>query len=746
MAKTPKKMSDYSHTCSCDHAAPGCPAGSTCADTHASTCFDADCKHGTYEVPVALQPSGTYTAPVTFEVPTTVPEVTTADCQCAPDDPFCRTPAPPAIEVTITENPELVADTDDLCDDPLRLALDGADAIFASELAALSTPLGACSPAPGVVVSATGEITYTGDTVDAFDTMDLDTINGLLAQIEDTLYDNPSAITGKARADYLTAHDALTMRKVSLEWAGRATEEEKPAEPAAPAATITVDTTEFEASLAEAENSIIVQQINKLQKVHAEITERYHVVNRAGNVHQATFLRAALHAIENDLELLRDGKIPALHVIDDAASVADDRAAWAFAFELALASENMELINRCVSALAPLNAQRKEVWDYDAIGILVRLFSRYGPASPITHDVLGWLEFQLVNSAQHPSLKQNALDRMIQRRDTAMPVLRRIIQLARNAKRPIVPLTPHNTGFTTAAGIVGAVKALIGLTDEDVEAYHEIAYPPTDTAYCTIDPCLDSVDLCADDALTERIAATPPSSDASIARCKQAIELCTGFLRGYEHSLNEVNQRLSDEGITHRERTRLFKEKTHWHGVMNDFAQRIMEWEIILARKLAEGGEEGLIAGDTDGTAAASYVNLTDAPETLNDDGMVMGTEAIVPLSDTERAMTVIVFDRLQRYIHETAVAKGWWDKERNDGEMIALCHAELSEALESLRHGDPPSDHIPDFSGAEEEFADVFVRMLDMCGGRGLRFALALLDKLDFNAGRPYKHGGKLF
>jgi NTP pyrophosphatase (non-canonical NTP hydrolase) len=185
---------------------------------------------------------------------------------------------------------------------------------------------------------------------------------------------------------------------------------------------------------------------------------------------------------------------------------------------------------------------------------------------------------------------------------------------------------------------------------------------------------------------------------------------------------------------------------THWQGVVDDFTQRLTEWETLLARKLAEQGEEGLIAGDTDGTVAASYVNLTDAPETLNDEGLVVGTAAIVPLSDTERAMTVIVFDRLQRYIHETAVAKGWWDKERNDGEMIALCHAELSEALESLRHGDPPSDHIPDFSGAEEEFADVFVRMLDMCGGRGLRFALALLDKLDFNAGRPYKHGGKLF
>jgi NTP pyrophosphatase (non-canonical NTP hydrolase) len=675
---------------------------------------------------------------VTFEVSTTVPEVTTDDCQCAPDDPFCRTPAPSAVEVTINANPEFIAELAALDNDPLRAAVGGAYDVLTKEKPA-------DAPVPSVTFSAAGDMLYNGEAVGAIDEMDLDTVHVLRDAITETLYGSPLLVAEGNRNPYFAAHDKLTMRMIML----GPVDKDIPAEPVQAAdltTTISVDTTEFVASLAEAENTVIVQQINKLQKVHAEITERYHVVNRAGNVHQATFLRAALRAIENDLELLRDGKIPALHVIDDAASIADDRAAWAFAFELALASESMELINRCVSALAPLNAQRKEVWDYDAIGTLVRLFSRYGPASPITHDVLGWLEFQLVNSAQHPSLNQKALERMIQRRDTAMPVLRRIIQLARNAKRPIVPLVPQSTGFTTAAGIVGAVKALLGMTDEDVEAYHELAYPSADTAYCTIDPCLDGVDLCADDALTERIAATPPPSDASIARCMMGVNTCKGMIRGYSKSLYRVTQQLDEEPLTPARRASLTKELTHWQGVVDDFTQRLTEWETLLARKLAEQGEEGLIAGDTDGTVAASYVNLTDAPETLNDEGLVVGTAAIVPLSDTERAMTVIVFDRLQRYIHETAVAKGWWDKERNDGEMIALCHAELSEALESLRHGDPPSDHIPDFSGAEEEFADVFVRMLDMCGGRGLRFALALLDKLDFNAGRPYKHGGKLF
>lgn len=109
-------------------------------------------------------------------------------------------------------------------------------------------------------------------------------------------------------------------------------------------------------------------------------------------------------------------------------------------------------------------------------------------------------------------------------------------------------------------------------------------------------------------------------------------------------------------------------------------------------------------------------------------------------------AEAILFIQEIGKIVHEIAKSKGWWDADRNDGELIALMHSELSEVLEGLRHGNPPSEHIPAFNAAEEELADVIIRILDMGEARGWRIPEAIFAKMEFNAQREHRHGGKKF
>lgn len=92
---------------------------------------------------------------------------------------------------------------------------------------------------------------------------------------------------------------------------------------------------------------------------------------------------------------------------------------------------------------------------------------------------------------------------------------------------------------------------------------------------------------------------------------------------------------------------------------------------------------------------------------------------------------------------HGLAKRAGWWNdpatgelKDRNDGEMIALMHSELSEALEGLRKN-KNDDHLPHRKSVEVELADTLIRIFDFAGARNLDLAGALIEKLAYNQRR---------
>ena len=130
--------------------------------------------------------------------------------------------------------------------------------------------------------------------------------------------------------------------------------------------------------------------------------------------------------------------------------------------------------------------------------------------------------------------------------------------------------------------------------------------------------------------------------------------------------------------------------------------------------------------------------------------------------------------NELAKDIHENAVAHGWWDgDERTFGDVIALCHSELSEALEEYRNGKPmlycdkkdgdwcdgkcvscdecyrireETGKVPNKpEGIAVEMADCIIRILDWCGKEGIDIDEIIRIKNEYNKTRPYKHGGKV-
>lgn len=111
------------------------------------------------------------------------------------------------------------------------------------------------------------------------------------------------------------------------------------------------------------------------------------------------------------------------------------------------------------------------------------------------------------------------------------------------------------------------------------------------------------------------------------------------------------------------------------------------------------------------------------------------------PMSLTEQeAIALRGLNVAMDLAHETAVNAGWYrdpktgqEITRNVGEVIALMHSELSEALEAHRK-DLADDKLPDRMGIEVEFADCVIRIMDTCRALKLDLAGAVVAKNRYN------------
>ena len=117
--------------------------------------------------------------------------------------------------------------------------------------------------------------------------------------------------------------------------------------------------------------------------------------------------------------------------------------------------------------------------------------------------------------------------------------------------------------------------------------------------------------------------------------------------------------------------------------------------------------------------------------------------------------------NQLRDEIHEYAINKGFWDKEREIGTRLMLCVSELAEAMEADRKDryadleliEKDKEDFIDFKWSfensikdtfEDELADTIIRILDLCGAKGIDIEKHIELKMKYNESREKMHGKK--
>lgn len=97
----------------------------------------------------------------------------------------------------------------------------------------------------------------------------------------------------------------------------------------------------------------------------------------------------------------------------------------------------------------------------------------------------------------------------------------------------------------------------------------------------------------------------------------------------------------------------------------------------------------------------------------------------------------------------QNAEDHGFHDEGINDSvpSFVANLHGEVSELWEAYRDGglNNTCDKGIPLTRAEEELADIIIRVLDASVQLGINIEAAVTAKHGYNKTRPFRHGGKL-